>query len=217
MSRVAELVTALLASPTPRPDALSRPAAARLFPWWQAALVGVPAALIIGAISGCLLALVVALPLGHFVGQPRPAWFGRMSEGLLFAGMALGAMLVLIWLRRRRARFAALVREGTLFPTFDVEATGFGKTLSNPVVRAVVEVGLDGVGGTLRQIYSAPVVAAEVDGTIIEARTPGDWRGRFPRPSHMLVQPGNRYVALLGAAGLSPQRVLRRRPARPTG
>jgi len=208
-----ELAAALLAAPTPRPDALARQAGRRLFPAWQALLVGVPFGLVASALTGCVLGLVVALPVGHFVGRPRPPWLGTMSVALLFVGAALGLVVVALWLARRRARFVALAREGTVFPTFDVGVTRLGRALGNKVVGAAVELALDGVGGTLRQIYCAPVVAAEVDGTIIEVRTPGDWRGRFPRPSHMIVQPGNPYVALLGEAGISPQRVLRRRPA----
>ncbi len=217
MSSRQDLVAALLAAPTPRPDALAREAAGQLFPTWQAILVGVPFALIVGAMTGLLLSLLVALPVGHFVGKPLPAWVGRMSEILLFAGMALGAGLVFIWLRRRRASFAALVRDGTMFPTIDVGTSGLGGVLASKAGRAAAELALDALGGTLAQIYGAPIVGAEVDGSVVEVRTPGNWRGRFPRPSHMLVQPGNRYVALLGAAGLSPQRVLRRRPAKPAG
>ena len=212
-----ELAAALLAAPTPRPDALARQAGRRLFPTWQALLVGLPLGLIAGALTGCVLALVVALPVAHFVGQPRPPWLGTMSEVVLSAGGALGLLVVALWLVRRRARFVALAREGTVFPTFDVGLTGLGRALGNKVVGAAVELALDGVGSTLRQIYCAPVVAAEVDGTIVEVRTPGDWRGRFPRPSHMIVQPGNPYVALLGQAGLRPQRVRRRRPAKEAG
>ncbi|MGC4121238.1 MAG: hypothetical protein QM765_43010 [Myxococcales bacterium] len=138
MPRTQELVKNLLAHPAPRPDSLARDAAARLFPTWQAILVGVPFALILGPAMGALLALVVALPVGLLL-EPRPAWLGNLSDLLLLAGTVLGVCLVVLWLVRRRASFAALAREGMLFPTIDVAARGPGRIWGNELVVAAAD------------------------------------------------------------------------------
>jgi hypothetical protein len=86
-----QLVSALVESPVPRPDALARDVASRLFPTWQAVLVGAPIAVILGAVLGCITALAIALPLGLLVVEdPKPAWFGHVSEVAMLPGVALG-------------------------------------------------------------------------------------------------------------------------------
>jgi hypothetical protein len=118
------------------------------------------------------------------------------------------------WMRRRRASFARLVREGTLAPTFDVAAGGLARVVGSPIGRVAGRMAFGAVGSTIAQVYGGPVVGAEIDGQVIEARTVADTGGRFRLPSYMLAHPEVRYVALLHGAGwIAPQRVLRRRPA----
>src|SRR5262245_12035160 len=120
-----ELVSAVVDSPVPRPGALARDVASRLFPTWQAVLVGAPVAVILALVLGCITALAVALPLGLVVVEyPKPTWFARLSEAAMLPGVALAIWLVVRWMRRRRAAFAELAREGAIVPTVAIAAKG---------------------------------------------------------------------------------------------
>lgn len=171
--------------------------------------MGAPLALILGAVLGLFIALAIALPLGHFVGDPKPAWFGRMSEAAMLLGAALGIWLVVRWMRRRRAEFVTLAREGTIVPAYDLAT---GNVLGTRDGVALAHAVLGAVGATIAQVYGGPIAAAELDGVIIEARTAADMRGRFRIPELMLVDSTGSYVALLHRIGwIAPQRVLRRK------
>jgi hypothetical protein len=209
-----QLVSALLESPIPRPDGLARDVASRLFPAWQAVLVGVPIAVILAAALGLVTALAIALPLGLvIVEHPKPAWFGHVSELAMLPGVALGIWLVVRWMRRRRAAFTNLAREGAIVPAYDIAASGLAGALGTRAGAAIARVALGGaVGGTVAQVFGGPIAAAELDGKIVEARTAADARGRFRVPELMLADRAGGYVALLHRAGwIAPQRVLRRR------
>lgn len=209
-----ELVAHLINSPTPRPPAIAQAAASRLFPRWQAALVGVPVALILASVLGCVAAIAVALPLGQLVGTPKPAWFGHVSEVAGLAGVVLGVWLVVRWMRGRRRAFETLAREGAIVPAYDIAATGLGAALGTDVGRALAHVALGAVGGTLTQVFGGPIAIAQLDGQLIEARTAADASGRFRVPELMLADRSGGYVALLHRSGwIAAQRVLRRRPA----
>src|SRR3954464_7708988 len=120
-----QLISALVDSPVPRHDALARDVATRLFPTWQAVLVGAPIAVCLAAVFGLITALAIALPLGRLVAEdPKPAWFGYVSELAMLPGVALGIWLVVRWMRGRRAAFATLAREGTIVPAYDIAASG---------------------------------------------------------------------------------------------
>jgi len=192
-------------------------AAGRLFPIWQALLIGVPIGLIAASIFGLALALVVALPLGAVIGPSKPSWFGHVSEAVAVGGAAVGLWLVMRWLRGRRAGFATLVRTGELLPAEEVEKAGLARALGTRAGVTIARLALGGaVGSTIAQIYGGPVACAVLDGEIVEARTAADARGRFRFPELMLVDRRASYVALLHRAGwIIPQRVLRRRPAPP--
>jgi hypothetical protein len=84
-----------------------------------------------------------------FTGQPRPSWFGTMSELALLPGTAASVYRVVRWMRRRRASFATLVREGTLSPTFDVAASGLARIVSSPAVRVAGRMALGTVRSTI--------------------------------------------------------------------
>jgi hypothetical protein len=209
-----ELVTALFEAPAPRPEPLVRETASRLFPLWQAVLVGVPVAVMAAALLGLITALAVALPLGEVVKDPKPAWFGHVSELAMLPGAALGIWLVVRWMRGRRLQFAKLAREGTVVPTYDVAATGLAGALGTRAGAMVAQAALGSVGRTAAAAYGGPVVAANLDGTIVEARTVADAQRRFPVPDAMLVDAQGRYVALMRHDGwIAVQRVLRRRKA----
>jgi len=209
-----ELVASLIASPVPRSEALARDTARRLFPAWQAVLVGVPIALIAATVLGCVSALAIALPLGMAIGNPKPVWFGYVSEAAMVPGFALGVWWVVRWMRRRQTDFATLARDGSIVSAFDVAATGIAGALGTEVGAAVAKVALGAVGGTVAQVFGGPIAAGELNGEIIEARTAADARGRFRVPELMLVDHTGGYVALLHRAGwIAPQRVLRRRAA----
>jgi hypothetical protein len=209
-----QLVSALVESPVPRPDALARDAASRLFPTWQAVVVGAPIAVILAALLGCLTALAIALPLGLVVvDDPKPAWFGHVSEAAMLPGVSLGIWLVVRWMRRRRAAFTALAREGEIVAAYDVAASSLVAALATRAGAAIVRAALRrAVGRTVAQAFGGPIAAAELDGKIIEARTVADARGRFRVPEMMLADRAGGYVALLHRGGwIAPQRVLRRR------
>jgi hypothetical protein len=206
-----ELISALIEAPVPRPDALALAGGRKLFPTWQAALVGVPIGIIVAAMLGLATALLVALPLGAVVGKPLPPWFGHVSEAAMVVGAALGGWLVVRWMRRRRAQFVELVRSGSIVPTYDVAATGLAGALGTRAGATVARAALGAVGGTVAQVYGGPIAIAELDGQRIEARTAADSRGRFRIPEMMLVDRTGGYVALLDRTGwIAPQRVLRR-------
>lgn len=112
-----QLVSALVESPVPRPDVLARDAASRLFTTWQAVLVGAPIAVILAALLECITALAIALPLGLVVvDNPKPAWFGHVSEAAMLPGVSLGIWLVVRWMRRWRAAFSTGRRPCELRP-----------------------------------------------------------------------------------------------------
>lgn len=208
-----ELVAALIDASVPRPEALSRAVASRLFPTWQAALVGVPIAVILAAVLGLITALAIALPLGTVVGDPKPAWFGHVSEAAMVPGIALGIWLVVRWMRRRRAQFATLARAGAIVPAFDLAASGLARVLGTKTGAAIAQAALGAVGGTVVQVFGGPIAAGALDDTIVEARTVADARGRFRVPELMLADATGGYVALLHRSGwIAAQRVLRRRP-----
>src|SRR5262245_39244898 len=213
--RESELVVALLEAPVPRPEPLVPEAAKRLCPVWQAVLVGVPFAVMAAAMLAVVTSLAIALPLGAVVGNAKPTWFGHVSEAAALLGAALGIWLVVRWMRGRRAQFTALAREGTIVPSFDLAATGLAGALGTPTGAMVAGAALgSAVAGTMTQIYGGPIAAAELDGTLIEARTVADARGRFRVPDLMLVHASGRYVALMHRTGwIAAQRVLRRKPA----
>lgn len=209
----AQLVKELLESTTPRPEPLARATAAKLFPLWQMVLVGAPIGLIAAAMLGLATTLVVALPLGQFVGYQRPAWFGHLSEVTLIVGAGIGVWLVVWWMRRRRAHFAALARNGVLLPAHDRDADGLAGALGSSVGATLAKVALGGLGGTLVQVYGGPIAVAKLDGTVIEARTVANSRGQFRVPELMLADATGGYVALMHRSGwIAAQRVLRRRP-----
>jgi hypothetical protein len=115
-------------------------------------------------------------------------------------------------MRRRRAAFAALAREGAVVPAYDIAATGLAGALGTRAGAAIARAALGAVGGTVAQVFGGPIAAAELDGKIVEARTAADARGRFRVPELMLADRAGGYVALLHRAGwIAPQRVLRRR------
>ncbi|MDB4961904.1 MAG: hypothetical protein JWP01_1903 [Myxococcales bacterium] len=206
-----ELISALIQTPAPRPDAIAIAGGRKLFPTWQAVLVGAPVGVIAASMLGLVAALAVALPLGAVVGKPLPPWFGRMSEAVMVVGALLGIWLVVRWMRGRRAHFVELVRSGSVVPAFDVAATGLAGALGTRAGKTVARVALGAVGGTVAQVYGGPIAVAELDGQRIEARTAADSRGRFRVPEFMLVDRTGRYVALLDRTGwIAPQRVLRR-------
>jgi len=211
----ARLVVTLAEAPVPRPEPLAREAANRLFPLWQALLVGIPFAVMAAALLGVATALAIALPLGSLVGSPKPAWFGHVSEAAMLPGVVLGIWLVVRWMRRRREQFAALAREGTIVPSYDVAATGLAGALGSRAGAMVARAALgSALGSTVAQVYGGPIAAGELHGTIIEARTTADAKGRFRVPELMLVNASGRYVALMHRAGwIAAQRVLRRRTA----
>ncbi len=207
-----KLIDELIAAPTPRPATIADEVAGKLFPLWQAVLVGVPTALIIGCVLGCVAAIAVALPLGIIVGNPKPPWFGYVAGTAGLAGAALAAWLVFRWMRGRRRAFAALARDGVIVPAYDVAATGLGGALGTDVGKALAHAALGALGGTVAQVFGGPIAAARLDGEVIEARTAADALGRFRAPELMLADRSGGYVALLHRSGwIAPQRVLRRR------
>ncbi len=208
----AELVSALIDAPVPRSTELSVAGGRRLFPTWQAVLVGAPTGIILGSMLGLVTALAVALPLRQVVGTPLPSWFGHVSEVAMLVGATFGVWLTVRWLRGRRAQFVELVRTGSIVPTTDRAATGLAGALGTRAGATVARIALGGaVGSTVAQVYGGPIAVVEHDGQRIEARTTADHRGQFRVPEMMLVDRSSRYVALLDRSGwIAPQRVLRR-------
>jgi hypothetical protein len=192
-----------------------RAVATRLFPVWQAFLVGLPLALIIGSILGVMVGLVVAMSLTEIVGPPRPEWMGTLSEVLLYAVMAATCAGVFAVMRRRRAQFFSLARNGIVVPTVDVDGKGLSQALGNEAAQAAARLALGAAGGTLALMYGGPIVGGQVGDELLEVRVPADSKGRFPRPQHMLVQSGNSYVALIGPDWIKPQKISRRRKQPP--
>jgi hypothetical protein len=178
-----------------------REAAAKLFPMWQAVLVGAPIALIVGSLLGLTLALAVSLSLGK--GN------GTLSNVLLVVGQAIGVWLVVRWMKRRRADFAMLVRSGELVPPTDAADPTLGA-----VSATIARVALGSLGATVAQIYGGPILRVRHGGEILEIRSVADARGRFRIPELVLVERDAKYVALFHRSGwMAPQRVLRRSPA----
>ncbi len=198
----ADLILALERAPNPRPEQLVRAAARRLFPLWQAILVGVPIALIAASILGVALGLSIALAVGAVAGE-RPPWLEDVSTTALVVGGGIGVALVVRWLRRRRAAFSILARTGELLPTRILRTAG-------PIAA--------GLSRTLGEVYNWPIVGSELDGELVEVRTSRQTAfgpsGEIRAPRLMLVDRRAPYVALIQSRSIHPQRILRRTPTR---
>lgn len=214
-----QLITELLESPSPRPERVSRRVAARLFPWWQAVLVGVPLALGLTLLCGPALMVLWALPAAKLlhVETPVPDWFGHVSACFLFVGVALSIGIAVRMMRKRRRAFVELARDGVVVETTWRDATGLAGALGSDVGKAVAGWAFGGgVAHSLAATYGAPIVIGSVNGENVEARAVAPFIGEPRVPELMLVGankagPVGLYVGMIGRAGwIAPQRVLRR-------